>query len=78
MGNMIKINLNKIEDVMKFYTLVNTFPSDIDVVSGSIVIDAKSLLGLYSLDLSKDINVRIISDSAEEKRRFDSEMEEFK
>ena len=78
MENMIKINLNKIEDVMKFYTLVNTFPSDIDVVSGNTVIDAKSLLGLYSLDLSKDINVRIISDSAEEKRRFDSEMEEFK
>lgn len=78
MENMIKINLNKIEDVMKFYTLVNTFPSDIDVVSGSTVIDAKSLLGLYSLDLSKDINVRIISDSAEEKRRFDSEMEAFR
>ena len=75
---MIKINLNKIEDVMKFYTLVNTFPSDIDVVSGSIVIDAKSLLGLYSLDLSKDISVRIISDNVQEKRRFDSEMEEFK
>lgn len=78
MENMIKINLNKIEDVMKFYTLVNTFPSDIDVVSGSTVIDAKSLLGLYSLDLSKDINVRIISDNVEEKRRFDSEMEAFR
>ena len=63
---------------MKFYTLVNTFPSDIDVVSGSTVIDAKSLLGLYSLDLSKDINVRIISDNVEEKRRFDSEMEAFR
>ena len=78
MENMIKINLNKIEDVMKFYTLVNTFSSDIDVVSGSTVIDAKSLLGLYSLDLSKDINVRIISDNVEEKRRFDSEMEAFR
>ena len=78
MENMIKINLNKIEDVMKFYTLVNTFPSDIDVVSGSTIIDAKSLLGLYSLDLSKDINVRIISDNVEEKRRFDSEMEAFR
>ena len=78
MENMIKINLNKIEDVMNFYTLVNTFPSDIDVVSGSTVIDAKSLLGLYSLDLSKDINVRIISDNVEEKRRFDSEMEAFR
>lgn len=78
MENMIKINLNKIEDVMRFYTLVNTFPSDIDVVSGSTVIDAKSLLGLYTLDLSKDINVRIISDNVEEKRRFDSEMEAFR
>ena len=78
MENMIKINLNKIEDVMKFYTLVNTFPSDIDVVSGSTVIDAKSLLGLYSLDLSKDISIRIISDNVEEKRRFDFEMEAFR
>ena len=78
MENMIKINLNKIEDVMRFYTLVNTFPSDIDVVSGSTVIDAKSLLGLYTLDLSKDINVRIISDNVEEKRRFNSEMEAFR
>ena len=78
MENMIKINLNKIEDVMKFYALVNAFPSDIDVVSGSTVIDAKSLLGLYSLDLSKDISVRIISDNVEEERRFDSEMEAFR
>ena len=61
-----------------FSTLVNTFPSDIDVVSGSTVIDAKSLLGLYSLDLSKDISIRIISDNMEEKRRFDSEMEAFR
>ena len=78
MENMIKINLNKIEDVMKFYTLVNTFTSDIDVVSGSTVIDAKSLLGLYSLGLSKDISVRIISDNADEKKRFDATMEEFR
>lgn len=78
MENTIRINLNKVEDIMKFYSIAIAFASDIDIISGSTVIDGKSLLGLYSLDLSKPVETRIISDNAEEKRRFDSEMEAFR
>lgn len=75
---MIKVNLNKIDDIKKFSNVVNSFVSDIDVVSGNIVIDAKSIMALYTLDLSKDIYVRIISDNVAECRKFDAAMEEFR
>lgn len=78
MEKTIRINLNKVEDIKKFYNVVITFTSDIDVISGNTVIDGKSLLGLYSLDLSKSVETKIISDNEEERRRFDSEMEAFR
>ena len=78
MENTIRINLNKVEDIYKYHYVVTTFASDIDVISGSTVIDGKSLLGLYTLDLSKTVETRIITDNEEERRRFDSEMEAFR
>lgn len=75
--NRIKINLNNVDDIKKFIEIVKGFDSDIDVISGSTVLDAKSILALYSLDLSKDIEVRIISDNVDERRKFDSMMDEF-
>lgn len=74
----IKVNLNKPEMVKRFLQVARTFLSDIDIMTESAVLDAKSIMGVYALDLSKDTYVRIISDDVEECRRFDAAMEEFR
>ena len=74
----IKVNLNKPEVVKRFLQVARTFLSDIDIMTESAVLDAKSIMGVYALDLSKNTYVRIISDDVEECRRFDAAMEEFR
>ena len=53
----IRIRMNTSEDVKHFVTEANAQISDIDVVSGRYLVDAKSLLGLFSLDLTKPVDV---------------------
>lgn len=74
----IKINLNNIEDIKRFIKVVEKFMSDIDIVTDRVVLDAKSIMALYSLDLSQDVYVRIISNDINENRKFDAAMEEFR
>ena len=74
----IKIKLDTAEKVKRFLQVARTFLSDIDIMTESAVLDAKSIMGVYALDLSKDTYVRIISDDVEECRRFDAAMEEFR
>ena len=52
-----KIQLNAINDVKEFVNTVMRFNSDIDLVSGRYAIDAKSIMGIFSLDLSKPIEL---------------------
>lgn len=73
----VTINLNKVEDIKKFINVVNTFESDIDISSGRILLDAKSIMALYSLDLSKDINVISHASTEDEIQRFEAEMKNF-
>ena len=54
-----KINLNSIDAVKSFVNAVTKFDSDFDLVSGRYVIDAKSIMGIFSLDLSKPIDLNI-------------------
>jgi phosphotransferase system HPr-like phosphotransfer protein len=54
------------DDVKKFVSIVNRYPFDIDLRSGRYVVDAKSLLGIFSIDLSRPILMTIYSDDCEE------------
>ncbi len=54
-----KIKLVTIEDVRNFVTNANMQMCDADIVSGRYTIDAKSLLGIFSLDLSKPVEVQV-------------------
>ena len=54
-----KVLLSSISDVKQFVNAAILFPFDIDVVSGRYVIDAKSIMGIFSLDLSKPVEIRI-------------------
>lgn len=55
----IFVKLTTIDDVRKFVTAANMQCADIDVGSGRYVVDAKSILGLFSLDLSKPVEVTV-------------------
>jgi len=55
----VKISLNSIDKVKSFVNDVSKFDSDFDLVSGRYVIDAKSIMGIFSLDLSKVIDLNI-------------------
>ncbi len=58
----VKICLNSIDKVKAFVNDITKFDSDFDLVSGRYVIDAKSIMGIFSLDLSKDIDLNIHSE----------------
>lgn len=53
------INLDKIGTANTFSSLMGTVPNDIIAFSGCYVVNAKSILGLLSLDLSKPISIKI-------------------
>ena len=55
----VTICLNSIDKVKNFVNDVTKFDSDFDLISGRYVIDAKSIMGIFSLDLSKPIDLSI-------------------
>lgn len=59
----VKISLNSIDKVKAFVNEVAKFDAEFDLVSGRYVIDAKSIMGIFSLDLSKPIDLNIHSES---------------
>jgi phosphocarrier protein HPr len=59
----LKISLNSIDKVKAFVNEISKFDCDFDLVSGRYVIDAKSIMGIFSLDLSKPIDLNIHADS---------------
>lgn len=58
----VKISLNSIDKVKSFVNEITKFDSDFDLISGRYVIDAKSIMGIFSLDLSKPIELSIHCD----------------
>jgi phosphotransferase system HPr-like phosphotransfer protein len=69
----VKISLNSIDAVKSFVNTVSKYESDFDLVSGRYVIDAKSIMGIFSLDLSKPIELNIHSED-----QFDEIIESLK
>ncbi|MBP5463084.1 MAG: HPr family phosphocarrier protein [Lachnospiraceae bacterium] len=55
----VTITLNSIDKVKNFVNDITRFRSDFDLVSGRYVIDAKSIMGIFSLDLSRPIMLNI-------------------
>ncbi|MBD5559001.1 MAG: HPr family phosphocarrier protein [Clostridia bacterium] len=55
----VKVLINTIDKVKDFVRDTSQFDADMDLISGRYVIDAKSILGLFSLDLSKPLDLEI-------------------
>ena len=58
----VQISLNSIDKVKSFVNEISRFDTDFDLVSGRYVIDAKSIMGIFSLDLSRNIELTIHAD----------------
>ena len=59
----VQISLNSIDKVKSFVNAITQFEFDFDLISGRYVIDAKSIMGIFSLDLSKPIDLAIHAES---------------
>ena len=66
--------LNSINDVKDFVNIVSRYDFDVDLTSGRYVVDTKSIMGIFSLNLSKPIKVEVHSDDCD---KFLSELERF-
>lgn len=61
----VSISLNSIEKVKSFVNEIAKFESDFDLISGRYIIDAKSIMGIFSLDLSQQITLKIHAEENE-------------
>ena len=59
------VTLGSIEAVKEFVALTNSYPFEIDLVSGRYAVDAKSIMGIFSLDLSKALKLVAHADDDE-------------
>ena len=66
------IMLNTINDVKVFVNTVSKYDFDVDLISGRYAIDAKSIMGIFSLDLSKPIRLEAHS---EDRAKFFEEID---
>ena len=77
MRTKITITLNDFIRIKNFSSEVVKFESDIDLIKGRYIIDAKSTIGIFTLDLSAPVDVVIHSDDEDEIKRFNEVMEAF-
>lgn len=71
------IKINSIDDIKKFQNEVLKFESDIDIVRGRYIVDAKSTLGIFAIDLSTSIDVVLHTDDELEQNKFRAIMRQF-
>ena len=62
----VQIRLSTIADVRDFVNIVAKTDADIDLQSGRYVVDGKSIMGIFSLDLLSPITLTVHSDDADE------------
>lgn len=71
------INLNRVEDIHKFVAICSGYEEDIDVYYGRLTIDGKSIMGVMSLDLSRNIDVSILTEDEKVEKEFYEKIKRF-
>lgn len=61
----VTIKLSTIGDVKAFVNTVGRYDFDVDLISGRYAIDAKSIMGIFSLDITKTIKLDAHTDDAD-------------
>ena len=62
----IPIKLSFAEEVKTFVNVANRYSYDMDLRAGRHVVDAKSILGIFSLDLSKPITLEVYAENCDD------------
>ena len=70
--------LGTINDVKEFVNIVTGYDFDADLVSGRYAVDAKSIMGIFSLDLSKPITLNIHTENDSDAEKFLAAVSKFK
>lgn len=78
MLEILDIELNSIEKVKKFVDVTNKFDSDMYISQGRYVIDAKSIMGIFSLDLTKTLCLQYEFNDNDDSDAFLIAMKEFR
>ena len=71
-----KIKFETFDKVNQFVRFITDFESDLDVVSGRYVVNAKSIMGIYSLDLSKELDLNIYENIEGETEKIVQKLQE--
>ncbi len=61
----VNIKLSAIADIRNFVDIVTKYPNDIDLSSGRYIVDAKSIMGIFSLDLMQPIELTAYGDDTD-------------
>lgn len=72
-----QVSLNSIDKVKTFVEKMSKYPFDIDIVSGRYVIDAKSIMGIFSLNLENLLTVIPHTDDEESLAKFSDDIKEY-
>lgn len=72
----MKIRLNTIEKVKKFISVVTFFDGDLVIESGKYVVDGKSIMGILSLDLNKDLVLKVFENVEGETEKLINKLKE--
>ena len=73
-----KIKLDTFEKVKKFIGIVDKFENDVDIISGRYLVNAKSIMAIFSLELTKPLSVIIHDASLSDVSKLQEKMEEFR
>ena len=75
MNNDVNISINTIDKVRKFSATIYSVSADVDIISGRYTIDAKSIIGIFSLDITQPLTLHI---HAATKKEYDEVIERIK
>lgn len=73
----MKVNLSSVDRVKRFVSVTGSFAFDIDLVSGRFTIDAKSIMGIFSLNLSRPLEVKAHCVDSVQMEAFEKALKDF-
>lgn len=76
-NNMTKVKLDTIEKVKEFVKIVSNYDEEILVSCGKYIVDAKSILGVFSLNLSDDLSLSILTDDNQMRDKLHNDIQKF-
>lgn len=77
MMNTFNISINTIDKVKRFVNLTNRCEADVDIISGRLLVDAKSIMGIFSMDLTRPMTLRVHESNIEKLEEYKKLFEEF-